>query len=79
MTLGPAKKGEKKMLVDNEIRAHKDEVTFVKFLKPFPLLINQTANKLSYHKLHLFFHGFYNFARTPLQFWGLGVLGNVVS
>ena len=35
-------------LTDSEIRAHKDEVTIVKFLKPFPLLMTSDSKGVMY-------------------------------
>jgi len=39
---------EKMKLTDMEIRAHKDEVTIVKFLKPFPLLMTSDSKGVMY-------------------------------
>jgi len=39
---------EKMKLKEYEIRAHKDEVTIVKFLKPFPLLMTSDSKGIMY-------------------------------
>lgn len=37
-----------KMKMEDEIQAHKDEVTTVKFLKPFPLLVTADSKGVMY-------------------------------
>ena len=39
---------EKMKSKEYEIRAHKDEVTIVKFLKPFPLLMTSDSKGIMY-------------------------------